>query len=248
MHLKDKYQLWKTLRKKRFQRGKVNLAEGIFEFPDSHSFVNMYHEIFGEEVYNFSTKSSSPFIIDVGANIGLASLFFKKVYPDSEILAFEADPEIAAYFEKNMAINNKNNNVTLIQKAVWNKKTNVIFHKEGSWGGSIINDHGKGNVEVETVILSQYINKDVDLLKLDIEGDEDKIIEEIQDNLHFIKNIALEFHSFADRPQRLQELLSVLGKHGFRYHLKEAYYRKSPLTNWIYEKMDSQIEIFAKKI
>lgn len=50
-------------------------------------------------------------------------------------------------------------------------------------------------ISVKTTKLSKYINKKVDLLKIDIEGSEQKVLEEIKNKLHMIKQIVMEFHS-----------------------------------------------------
>ncbi len=41
--------------------------------------------------YYFETAKDHPVIFDCGANIGLATLFFKWLYPGGEIYAFEPD-------------------------------------------------------------------------------------------------------------------------------------------------------------
>lgn len=68
--------------------------------PDAASFIFMYKEIFEQEIYKFSSESKSPYIIDGGANIGLATIYFKKLFPKSEILAFEPDTQIHAVLKK----------------------------------------------------------------------------------------------------------------------------------------------------
>lgn len=49
------------------------------------------NEKFEKEEYKFELKTETPFIIDCGAHIGITSLYFKKFFPKSEILAFEPD-------------------------------------------------------------------------------------------------------------------------------------------------------------
>jgi len=59
-------------------------------------------EIFTSDLYYFETENSTPFIIDAGAHIGLVTLYFKKNYPDSEIIAIEPNPESFEILENNM--------------------------------------------------------------------------------------------------------------------------------------------------
>src|SRR5262245_14445884 len=44
-----------------------------------------FRTIFLRNEYFFQTDKKKPLILDCGANIGLATLFFKQLYPDSEI-------------------------------------------------------------------------------------------------------------------------------------------------------------------
>src|ERR1041385_7511773 len=53
--------------------------------------LHLYHEVFAKDEYLFSCDTESPVILDCGANIGMATLFFKWLYPQSKISAFEPD-------------------------------------------------------------------------------------------------------------------------------------------------------------
>src|ERR1022692_4839219 len=61
---------------------------------DSASFIFSYDEIFKNEIYKFISKSDCPIIVDCGSNIGLSLIYFKQLYPNSSIIAFEPDPKI----------------------------------------------------------------------------------------------------------------------------------------------------------
>lgn len=58
----------------------------------------VYQEVFVDQVYtrDFPDLPPAPCVIDVGANIGLFSLFIKQRYPQAQIHAFEPSP---AHFE-----------------------------------------------------------------------------------------------------------------------------------------------------
>ena len=56
-----------------------------------------------------STATSTPRILDCGANVGLASLFFRRLYPQARITAFEADPALFAILEANLDANGRTN-------------------------------------------------------------------------------------------------------------------------------------------
>lgn len=54
----------------------LTLDDIVVSMPDFHSFIYQYKDIFIEESFAFSTKTVAPVIFDVGANIGLASIYF----------------------------------------------------------------------------------------------------------------------------------------------------------------------------
>jgi hypothetical protein len=78
---------------------------------------------------------------------------------------------------------------------------------------------------VRTVRLSDYINEDVDLLKLDVEGSEMAILEDLMaaDKLERVRQIIGEYHHHVKPDEdRLGEFLSLLERAGFGYHLCAA--------------------------
>ena len=203
----------------------------------------MYEEIFDKEIFKFQTNSEIPYIIDGGANIGLSTIYFKKIYPNSEIISFEPDKKIVEAFKKNIASFGFKN-VTLIEKGLWNTETTVSFFSEGAESGRIDN---AGKIKVETSRLSSYLNKKVDFLKLDIEGAETIVLEDCKDLLVNVKNLFVEYHSFSNTSQSLEDILRILTSSGFRYYIKPVnensnnpFIKINPYLN-----MDLQLNIFA---
>jgi predicted RNA methylase len=56
-----------------------------------------------ETTIHFESKNSQPVIVDVGSNIGLAILFFKRLYPASTVIGFEPDPGAFEVLKRNIA-------------------------------------------------------------------------------------------------------------------------------------------------
>jgi 31-O-methyltransferase len=63
----------------------------------------LHREIFGEQSYLWpGFPASTPKVVfDIGANIGLASLFFKRQYPDARIVAVEPGPDTYRALQNN---------------------------------------------------------------------------------------------------------------------------------------------------
>lgn len=173
-------------------------------YRNDDEFKRIYKEMFINQEYKFSSETKNPFIIDCGSHIGLSILYFKSIYPDSGIIGFEPNPENFQILQKNIK-ENKLSNVEIFNYALSNKegKTNlhVSFNENNpwTWGDTIVynmwGDRGNDKkISIKTVKLSKCINKPVDLIKIDIEGYEQKVLEEIENKLHFIKEIVMEYH------------------------------------------------------
>lgn len=65
-----------------------------------------YNEIFRDHAYDVATLPSDAFVIDAGANVGIFTLYIKKTYPSSTILAFEPAPETFEMLSENIELHN----------------------------------------------------------------------------------------------------------------------------------------------
>lgn len=241
------YKIFKISNTKCRKIGSTSLLGGNLFFIDSNTFVSMYNEIFKKEIYKFKTFSSAPYIIDGGANIGLATIYFKKTYPNSHIVSFEPDKTISKIFKKNID-SLKLDRVDIIEKGLWNKDGKLTFYSEGTDSGRIQEEkiYGK-TIEIEVTSLRPYLNKPVDFLKLDIEGAETLVLEDCKDLLFNIKNLFIEYHSFEKKDQTLNILLEIIRSAGFRYYLETVGVTSTNPFVKInsYLDMDLQINIYA---
>ena len=219
-----------------------------FYVPDCPSFIWQLKEIFLDEYYKFDLPSDKQeiTIYDCGANIGTSCLYFKLNYPNARIIAFEADPEIAQVCQTNL---NKNGiyDIQIIPKAVWVTNDGVEFSIDGADGGSVYGNN-RPKTRVASVRLKDYLEKEekVEMLKMDIEGAEVDVLLDCQDCISKVKNLFVEYHSWEDQQQRLDEILSLLSRNGFRYFIKPVSDRKHPFVNKGKElDMDLQLNIFA---
>jgi predicted O-methyltransferase YrrM len=53
------------------------------------------------KIYRFNSLITKPLILDCGANVGVSVLYFKRLYPDAEIIAFEPDEDVFAILKQN---------------------------------------------------------------------------------------------------------------------------------------------------
>lgn len=230
----------------RFKECCVKVGGRELCLPDSLSFLSMYREIFVQKIYSFSCKSQSPYIVDLGANIGLGVLFFKSIYPRSEIVAVEADPKIFGYLTGNVR-GNGFHDVTLINKAAWCDNTTLLFNAEGADGGRVACGEGPGLVRVEAVDVAEFLKgRHVDFLKMDIEGSEEHVLPACQRYLPSVDRLFVEYHSPAGRKQCLHEIISLLAGAGFRIHIQSVMENQSPFAGLEAQNgYDMQLNIFC---
>ena len=208
-----------------------------------HHFSIFFREIFVRHSYAFISSTDKPMIIDAGSNIGLSVLYFKWLYPQSKIIAFEPCPPLFEILKKNVE-DNKLSDVTIIQSAVADKvgMIELYFPSSKPMGGAatIVSKAAETKreylksewetVQVKTIALSEYISEPVELLKMDIEGaeglsfqglDQTKKLSEIQQGI-------IEFHyNEVSEKNSLVDLLTLLK----RNHVRTTIYQERELSD-----------------
>ena len=224
LRLLDKY------RDRYVEESEVTFLEYKFSLPDVRSFAFQYRDYFVENTLKFEASSEKPVIYDCGANVGTTCLYFKTLYPNARIKAFEADPKIFSYLQKNMKKNNIC--VDIYNKAVWVNTDGVEFSQEGADAGSVYGDK-KNKIKIESFRLRDMLalEEKVDMLKIDIEGAEVDVIADCDEHLDRVEKIYMEYHSFRSESQGLDNILRILSKNNFRYHFHTFQMRKSPFID-----------------
>lgn len=225
------------------------LGEKLY-IHDIASFDMCLSELFHSEAYNFKANNKNPYIIDCGANLGMSVIYFKQLYPEASILAFEADESIFSFLEKNI-LSYKYNDVQLINKAVWESDGIIDFLEDGGAGGKIEVEriYSTSCKKISSTRLKKYLTaKKVDFLKIDIEGAEYRVLKDCSEELKNIDFIFVEYHSMNEESQNLHKILEIIQNAGFRYHLKEAHTSKYPfIERDLNYGMDLQLNIFCYK-
>jgi FkbM family methyltransferase len=130
--------------------------------------------------FYYNNKSKYKKVADIGANLGLHSVLMSKCGWD--VTSYEPDPVHASLLLKNAKLNDVSNKIKLNQMAVSDavgdlEFIRVIGNTTGSHlAGAKENPYGeleKFNVEVESIL--NIMNK-VDFIKMDVEGQEKKIL------------------------------------------------------------------------
>lgn len=191
----------------------------------------IYDSLFIRKDYDVSLNNKSPKIIDCGAHIGLATIYFKKKFPHAQIIAIEPNPQTLKFLKKNLNANHVED-VEVIWGALSKSSAKTLplyidpnSTNPWSWDDSIIKDiwsdrpsrKTKTIVEVPIVHLSKIITSKVNLVKMDIEGAECEVIEEADNKLDLVDSIIIEVHPTPKTPlSYLKKIKTILDKHGFK--------------------------------
>lgn len=227
--------------KKRHVPMYMSISGKKLHVPDCLSVIWQYYEIFFKRYYSFSAHTTSPRIIDIGSNVGLSLAFFTQEYPNARITAYEADPTIFSYLTENASYFPK---AELINKAVWTHNDGIELHSNGADSASIV--VGQGNtISVPSISFKKILEEEteIDMLKMDIEGAENNVFIEAKSQLHKIKTLFLEYHSYKGESQHLHEILTCLAENNFRYYFMDG----TSKPNTEKGSLDLQCNIIATK-
>lgn len=208
----------------RFTPGEIQLAEYWLRYADLLSTCPQWEDIFVRQTMRVTLPTDAPRILDCGANIGLASLYFKRLYPAARITAYEADPAIHEILADNLQ-RNRAEDVETIQAAIWKENGAINFACEGADSGAVaeVTTNQKAQQrEVPAVRLRDLLEAEpVDLLKLDIEGAERAVLADCAGALSNVRAILMELHDFDPRQRNLPFVLDLLAREGFQYTLDD---------------------------
>jgi len=186
--------------------------------------------------------------VDVGAQGTSITSYFKKMCPCKRIFAFE--PNDFAY--KNLIKNYKNDrSVFLTNEGVWDETGERTFYIPTDDKKALRHSHGRigkreGAVhsQIQAIRLDDFAKKHnikaYDVVKVDVEGGELKVLDSLGDMMHDVKVIICEVF-FDGRRTRWQDLDDYLKKFDFKiWDFEGMSYRKDTghlyMANAVYVK------------
>ncbi|MEO5910953.1 MAG: FkbM family methyltransferase [Pelobium sp.] len=183
----------------------------------------IFSEVFDQQCYQLPLKPKSVhYIIDLGANIGLSTIYFSKIYPNAQIAFVEPIPENFLLTQKNLKANNitahgyrnaisiYNDSIkmTLGDNDYGHKVSNIPFGKELQ----TINEVTVQGITINEIIKQLKFPK-IDLIKIDIEGYEGILLSEQLEWLNITHAIMMEIHQHVD----IKQIENTLFRYGFNY-------------------------------
>jgi len=156
--------------------------------------LRVYDEVITNRQYECDLQNEPEIIIDAGANIGLASIYFAIRFPDAHIVAIEPEKENFRLLQENTK---SYKNIRPIQAALWPRETRVDVRDRclDLWGFQT-EENSLGTIPAITVskLLRQHSIPRVDILKMDIEGAEYEVFAGVPDWISRVGILMIELH------------------------------------------------------
>ena len=214
-----------------------------YDCPDEE-INNQINEIFSDKDYELAKRKKDMVVLDVGANIGMFSLFIKDWA--KKIYAIEPSKRIFECLKENTK---KWNNIEIFNVGFSNRKGKAMLYGKGDETPQTMILEGENKELIDTTTIEDFINENkidhIDVMKIDIEGMEyvvlaDNSFRNIADRIDFIIG---ESHYVQ---QALPEhLLLILRKAKFKAKLLSS---KNQFLWLNYENPDTgQKEVFKVK-
>jgi FkbM family methyltransferase len=185
----------------------------------------LYREIFLQGCYDpLVPLGPSPVIFDIGANIGLASLYFLERWPDARLAAWEPNPGAFAMLERNLAAAHFPRAEVRIEPTALSVEDGTVEFTAPTFdptavyasitreGSSTLGEWQKW--EVKSVDAGRLFAEPADFLKLDIEGHEYPVLEHALPRASVTRSLAIEFHRVHRNLARLESAVGRLMDEG----------------------------------
>lgn len=202
----------------------ISRKKGI-EFIFCRESMGVFKEIFPHDFYNINLlnkiSSSSPTILDIGANVGYFTLLANIFFNPKVVLCFEPVPGNFSSLVKNLEFDKKKINKTF-QLAVFTPETkNIELFVDAEEKITVTASHyknissGKMKLTCDCTDISQIIEQNkldkIDILKMDCEGSEYDILYSLTDKYwNKISVITMEVHEIDSGTKNLKALTKFI--------------------------------------
>jgi FkbM family methyltransferase len=171
-------------------------------------------------------------MIDLGANIGVFSVYAATTARNATVYAYEPFFEYFKLAEANARLNGRDTAVTCFNTAVAGRVESRTLYVKGTdfffptLMGQADQESGE-TVRVACTTLAEIVDSNklerVDMLKMDCEGAEYEILYPTPQNyLQKVRQIRMEYHNLDDRERNVGQLEKFLTGAGFTITRKQA--------------------------
>lgn len=134
-------------------------------------------------------------IVDLGANVGYATMYFAHVFPKAHVHCFEPHPRSFGALVDNLRRNNLMERVTLYQAAA-SSATMLQFLTDNRTCSTVVSESGDRTFRIMQLDLFDCLRGlRIDIFKMDIEGGEYSILGDDRFRQFSPAQIMMEWHS-----------------------------------------------------
>ena len=175
--------------------------------------LHSIREIWFEEAYQLPFEDPSGVFLDLGANIGMTSVWLAKKFSFTQVIAVEPDPDNAALLRQNLELNGIAGQV--LEAAIGPQEGTARFATSELSNLGRVSENGSlvRMISVDTIIKEFAVTR-FGLIKIDIEGGEQELFDGPGEWLARTDAIIIEFHPMVVDYPRLTKRVSSLG---FKY-------------------------------
>lgn len=161
--------------------------------------ISIYEEVLLRCHYALPFPFIPRTIIDLGANIGMASIYYANQYPEARIVAVEAEASNFEVLRQNVG---RYSAILPVHAAAWSSDGKVGLSSPDGNNTEIDKFVFRVSEDVGVPVRAMTIQSlmrearisSIDLLKIDIEGAEKEVFETAHDWIHKVSCLAIELH------------------------------------------------------
>lgn len=157
----------------------------------------VYEQIFEKLQYAVQFEQLPKVIIDAGAHVGLASVYFAQRFPEARIISLEPDSGNYEMLKINTELYE---HITPLNVALWHTSGKVSLRDPGlgNWGFHVSDEAEEARAEVNAITVSDLITRyelnEIDLFKVDIEGAEREVFRNAAPWIDTVRALIVELH------------------------------------------------------
>ncbi len=197
-----RYLAWRASGSSRPVQVVLKSGEQLILRPEPATDLAVAHEVFVRNVYQVDDIYSNREvrrIVDLGANVGFTCLYWARSHPKARIHAFEPHPRFAAMARRHLALNQVGS-VDIVEAAVSDRDGHGDLTDDENRSKLTTNANGKIPVSVVD-FFSAVGSKPIDVLKVDIEGSEYALLNDVRFERLRVRCIVLEWHMTPEYPR-----------------------------------------------
>lgn len=194
-----------------------------FSFPislrNNSSDIDVFYQVLFCNCFNLNYGFEPKIIVDLGANIGLSTIYYKNKFPDCKILAVEPDKSNYDIFIENTKCYS---NVFVYNNGIWHQDAFLEVRDENNekWACRVgeVPEESENTVVAVTMnqIVKDHLIEQIDILKIDIEGSEIELF-----SMNYIswlsktKLVIIELHDWM-RPGCAKQFFNAISTYNYK--------------------------------